>query len=167
MYVYHAFSVSAFSYLIPFYLVLMPFLSRATVNLSLSFRGGMFGLAVSASVLIPFSLFLFLTGRTFALLPLSSLLFQFCAIALPEEIYFRGFLQEVFGNTAKSVVLVSALFSAMHLPQLIIFHDPAALLTFFPSLVMGYLYLRTSNVFAPAVFHFLANIVYRGFYDIL
>jgi membrane protease YdiL (CAAX protease family) len=35
-----------------------------------------------------------------------------------------------------------------------------AILTFFPSLVMGYLYTTTETLWASIIFHFLANLVY-------
>jgi membrane protease YdiL (CAAX protease family) len=91
------------------------------------------------------------------------MLYQLIGIAFAEEVYFRGFLQESLGSTTRSVVLVSSLFAFMHVPQLIIYHDINAILTFFPSLVMGYLYMRTRNIAASTLFHFLANIVYLGF----
>jgi membrane protease YdiL (CAAX protease family) len=91
------------------------------------------------------------------------MLYQLIGVAFAEEVYFRGFLQESLGNTTRSIVIVSSLFACMHVPQLIIYHDVSALLTFFPSLVMGYLYLRTRNIAASTLFHFLANTVYMGF----
>jgi len=52
----------------------------------------------------------------------------------------------------------------MHVPQLIFYGDIYSVMTFFPSLVMGFLYMRTSNVLPSIIFHFFANIVYLGFY---
>ncbi len=100
-------------------------------------------------------------------LPVSAVIFQLLGVSLPEEVYFRGFLQERLGNTMKGVVVVSLLFALVHLPQFVIYRDPYALLTFFPSLVMGFLYCRTSNVLPSAIFHFASNIVFLGVYDIL
>ncbi|HXX80085.1 MAG TPA: CPBP family intramembrane glutamic endopeptidase [Thermodesulfovibrionales bacterium] len=95
------------------------------------------------------------------------MIFQLFGVAIPEEVYFRGFLQQRLGNTLKSVLTVSLLFSFMHLPQFIFYGDRYSLLTFFPSLVMGLLYWRTSNVLPSVIFHFCSNIVFLGVYDIL
>ncbi len=88
------------------------------------------------------------------------ILFHLFIVSIPEEIYFRGFLQEVIGNNIKGVVMVSVLFSIIHLPKLIFDGDLSSALTFFPSLVMGYLYMKTSNILPSVIFHFTANIVF-------
>jgi len=98
---------------------------------------------------------------------MGAVVFQLLGVAVPEEVYFRGFLQQRLGNTLREVLLVSLLFSFMHLPQFIFYGDKYSLLTFFPSLVMGLLYWRTSNVLPSTIFHFLSNIVFLGVYDIL
>jgi len=89
-------------------------------------------------------------------------------VALSEEFFFRGYLQEKIGMTVIGVVVVSVLFAAGHFvtsffgagsPMSL---SLKALLTFFPSLVMGYMYLRFRTLWASILFHFLANIVYIG-----
>lgn len=125
------------------------------------------GIVVSAAVLFPFWYFFSHPGRPLALLPVGAMMFQLLGVSIPEEVYFRGFLQQRLGNTLKSALVVSLLFSFMHLPQFIFYGDRYSLLTFFPSLVMGLLYWRTSNVLPSAIFHFCSNIVFLGVYDIL
>jgi membrane protease YdiL (CAAX protease family) len=61
------------------------------------------------------------------------------------------------------VLIASVLFAAAHLPAMVFYGDMNALLTFFPSLVMGLLYMKTSNIVPPAVFHFLANVAFSAF----
>jgi membrane protease YdiL (CAAX protease family) len=87
--------------------------------------------------------------------------------ALPEEIFFRGFVQprlaarfparprRVLGlPLTPAVVLAAALFALAHLA----FSPHAArLLTFFPGLVFGALREETGDVAAPAIFHALCN----------
>jgi membrane protease YdiL (CAAX protease family) len=102
------------------------------------------------------------TGKGFAMPPAEAVLYQLAVISFPEEIYFRGFLQEVLGNTLKGVLIVSVLFSLMHLPQFVFHGDPKSLLTFFPSLVMGFLYWKTSNLLPSALFHFFSNVLFLG-----
>lgn len=125
------------------------------------------GIVVSAAVLFPFWYFFSHPGRPFVVLSIGAVIFQLLGVAVPEEVYFRGFLQQRLGNTLKGVILVSLLFSFMHLPQFIFYGDRYSLLTFFPSLVMGLLYWRTSNVMPSAIFHFSSNLVFLGVYDIL
>jgi membrane protease YdiL (CAAX protease family) len=116
---------------------------------------------------LPLWFFFAKTGKTFTLLPGGAILFQLIGVSLPEEVYFRGFLQHRSGNTVKGALGVSVLFALAHLPRLIFYGDPYSLLTFFPSVVMGLLYCRTSNVLPSTMFHFLSNVVFLGFCDIL
>lgn len=164
---YHAFSLSFIRYLIPVFLLAVPSLIQGKINLKFRVKDIVAGIIASIVILAPFSYFAASTGKVFTLLPAGTALYQLAGIALPEEVYFRGFLQERLGNTIKGLLVVSLLFAFMHLPQLVFYRDPYALLTFFPSLVMGFLYLRTSNILPSAIFHCLSNIVFLGFYDIL
>jgi len=103
---------------------------------------------------------------TFNRLSYSFILVQLLLVALPEEVFFRGYLQQKLGNTLKGVVAVSFLFALGHFVTLCLGGGHGlsacsqAVLTFFPSLVMGYLYLRTGTLWASIIFHFLANIVH-------
>ena len=164
---YHAFSLSFLKYLIPLYLLAVPSLFRETIHLRFSVKDAATGIIVSAAVLFPFWYFFSPPGRPFALLPVGAVIFQLLGISVPEEVYFRGFLQHRLGNTLRAVLVVSLLFSFMHLPQFIFYGDRYSLLTLFPSLVMGLLYWRTSNILPSAIFHFFSNIVFLSTYDIL
>ena len=140
---------------------------QGKINLRFSRRDLVAGIVTSVIILAPFSYFAASTGKVFTVLPSGAMLYQLAGVAFPEEVYFRGFLQEKLGNTIRGLLVVSFLFSLMHLPQFILYRDPYALLTFFPSLVMGFLYLRTSNILPSMIFHFLSNALFLGFYDIL
>ena len=93
------------------------------------------------------------------------ILTQLLLVALPEEVFFRGFLQQRLGNTLKGIVAVSVLFALGHFVTLCLGGGHGlsvcsqAVLTFFPSLVMGYLYMASGTLWASIIFHFLANIV--------
>lgn len=163
----HVSSVSFVSYLVPLFLYSIPFYYQRKINIRFDSKDIAKGIMVSAGILIPFLIFLMFKEKTIVLIPVEAVLFQLFVIALPEEIYFRGFLQERLGNTLQSVVIVSVLFSAMHLPKFILYHDVYAILTVFPSLVMGMLYMWTSNIITPTIFHVLANIVFLSCCDIL
>ncbi|MBI5633571.1 MAG: CPBP family intramembrane metalloprotease [Nitrospirae bacterium] len=165
--VYHAFSFGVFKYLIPLFLLTVPYLMAGSINMKLKMRDIYFGVSVSALVLLPFWLNVWLTGSRPQPVPLQIMAFQLFGISLPEEAYFRGFLQECLGNNLRGVFLTSILFAIMHLPQLVFYGDWYSLMTFFPSLVMGFIYMKTSNILPSVIFHFAANILFLGLYDIL
>ncbi len=79
---------------------------------------------------------------------------NYIGIAIAEEIFFRGFLMRKYGN-----ITVSLMF---FIPHVILFPTLGAVLTFFPSLVFGYVYKRSSSVIAPIFAHFSANVSYTG-----
>ena len=96
-------------------------------------------------------------------------LVQFFLVALPEEIFYRGYLQTrfdcligrdrtVFGVDFnwESTVLCSALFALAHLMTI---PHPARLAVFFPSLLFGWMRRAYGTTLAPALFHALCNVV--------
>jgi membrane protease YdiL (CAAX protease family) len=60
------------------------------------------------------------------------------------------------------VLLVSLLFAVAHVPKALFLGDWMSLLTFFPSLVMGWLYMKTNNILPGTIFHLLANLIHQG-----
>jgi len=86
----------------------------------------------------------------------SSLLFA----ALPEEWFFRGYLlvriNQVIKNPLHTNILTSIIFSLLHLPTQGLF----GISVFFPSLVFGWLYLKTNNIFLVISVHALSNILF-------
>ncbi|HRG98061.1 MAG TPA: MrtC family glutamic-type intramembrane protease [Polyangiaceae bacterium] len=92
---------------------------------------------------------------------------QLVIIALPEEAFYRGYLQSrldsalgprlrVFGAEVGAGVLVtSALFALGHLATV---HSPARLAVFFPSLLFGWLRARTRGIGASCLFHAMCNV---------
>ncbi|HET9552765.1 MAG TPA: MXAN_2755 family glutamic-type intramembrane protease [Anaeromyxobacteraceae bacterium] len=104
-------------------------------------------------------------------------LVQVLVVALPEELFYRGFLQTAWARTApgRGVTVLGArlgrgflwtqlLFAAGHLVSL----QPWRLATFFPGLLFGWLRERTGSVAAPVVVHALSNLfiatLERSFY---
>jgi hypothetical protein len=97
------------------------------------------------------------------------LMLQVLLVALPEELFYRGYLQtrldslvgkdrRVFGvdvNVA-SIVLTSALFALGHI--ITIWH-PARLAVFFPSLIFGWMRRATGGILAPILFHAACNML--------
>jgi membrane protease YdiL (CAAX protease family) len=155
-------SHSIFDYILPLYLFLTPVVLRKKIRFSFSMKHLLFGLIAAVVVLLP-SYSVLSAGRVFHLMSMPAMLSQLARVSLPEEVFFRGFLQESFGNNMKGLLLVSLLFAAAHMPAFLFYKDAYALLTFFPSIVMGLLYMRTSNILPGVLFHFASNVVYQGF----
>jgi len=92
---------------------------------------------------------------------------QLLVIALPEEAFYRGYLQSALDEVHQprwrilgaelgpGLLLSSALFALGHLCTEF---NAARLAVFFPSLVFGYLRARTRGVGAGLVFHALCNL---------
>jgi hypothetical protein len=92
---------------------------------------------------------------------------QLVIIALPEEAFYRGYLQSrlddvfpaqkrVFGaNVGASLVLASAIFALGHFATI---REPTRLAVFFPSLAFGWLRARTGGIGAGVMFHASCNI---------
>lgn len=154
-------------------LMLSPILFKADSGLFKNDRRGVvLGFGVSAILLSIYTAVIFFYGLyagqklVINSLPVAFILTQLLLVALPEEVFFRGYLQNKLGNNIKAVVIVSFLFAVGHFVTLCLGggHNIAicsqAILTFFPSLVMGYLYFKTKTLWASIIFHFFANIVH-------
>ena len=136
-------------------------------------RGLIQGTGVSLAVLFLYLACLYLLsaylGKTVKFTEPTALfvLTHLVAIAFPEEFFFRGYLQRTLGGGWGAIVAASVLFAVAHLLVICAFSGGGACaqnaLTFFPSLVMGYLYMRTGTIWSSVFFHFAANIVYLSF----
>jgi uncharacterized protein len=108
-----------------------------------------------------------------ALPPLSLGLLEFAfvqvvVVAIPEELFFRGFLHEKLeralppkrslwgGGVGWALLISSALFSLAHLTTGL---DPRRLAVFFPALVFGWMRSATGSILAGVIAHALSNIV--------
>jgi CAAX protease family protein len=92
---------------------------------------------------------------------------QLFVIALPEEAFYRGYLQSrlddvwpprwrVLGaRVGPGLVVGAAIFALGHVVTL---HVPARLAVFFPALLFGWLRARTAGIGASACFHTLCNV---------
>jgi len=158
--IHYAFPLDFLKYIIPLFLITSPFLLNNGIKLRFDTRDILTGLKVSFIILLPSLWYLIFRSSQIILPSLNTIAFHLFLVSLPEEIYFRGFMQEIIGNNIRGVVIVSVFFSLIHLPKLIFDSDLSSALTFFPSLVMGYLYMRTSNILPSVIFHFTANIIF-------
>jgi membrane protease YdiL (CAAX protease family) len=89
--------------------------------------------------------------------PLADLLFREGLLAaLPEEVFFRGYLYDAFEEKGWGPVLpTSLLFAAGHL---LIFASLYRALTFLPGLLLGWSRKASGNVYVPILLHLLFNL---------
>jgi membrane protease YdiL (CAAX protease family) len=99
----------------------------------------------------------------FLLLALS----QVVVVAVPEELFFRGYLMGRFEErwpshrrllgapVGRALLASSALFALGHV---LVDFDVQRLTVFFPALVFGWMRARTGNIAAGALFHALCNL---------
>jgi len=99
---------------------------------------------------------------------LELLLVHLLVVALPEETFYRGYVQarlaplfrrriRVLGaDLGAPVVVASALFALSHLVAI---PAPFRLAVFFPGLLFGWLRERTGSLVAPVVLHALSNVL--------
>ena len=142
---------------LPLLMIIYPMAVGHRIKFNFSLKDLSMGLLISAAALLPYYL---LFGGNLKSITASYVLFQLLSISFPEEFFFRGFLQDSMGRKFKAVLVVSVLFSLAHLPKAIFSNEWIVLLSFFPSLVMGWLYMKTNNILPGTVFHLLANLMY-------
>jgi membrane protease YdiL (CAAX protease family) len=92
---------------------------------------------------------------------------QLLVVALPEELFYRGFMQTAWARAGGRTVRVlgaelgpgflrtQLLFALGHL----VVFQPWRLGTFFPGLLFGWLRARTGDLAAPVLFHALSNVL--------
>ena len=92
---------------------------------------------------------------------------QVVIIALPEEAFYRGYLQSRLDQVwpprftiagaaiGPGIFVASAIFALGHLATI---HAPTRLAVFFPALLFGWLRARTGGIGAPIAYHALCNV---------
>ena len=93
---------------------------------------------------------------------------QLIVIALPEELFFRGYLQtrleqawpprwKLWGAPVGGAwIATAALFGLGHF---LVTFEPQMLSRFFPGLVFGWMYARTRSIMASTLFHAACNVL--------
>lgn len=111
---------------------------------------------------------IYLTGDS--RLSLEWMAVQFLVVALPEELFFRGFLLGLLerrfppkrrwlgGGIGLALVLSALAFAVIHIPK---DGDPRNLATFFPALLFGWMRSATGSILAPTITHGVANVLVR------
>lgn len=164
-------------FLVPFTVVTLTKRPYARYGLTLERPGSIrLHAAVVAAIFVPYALghyawahwtagaiFHFRLPPAFA----SSMLDQLLVVALPEEFFFRGYLQTqfdaVYGRPYRllgarwglGLPAAAALFAACHL----LYGGPVRLLVFFPGLFYGWLRARTETIVVPTLYHAASNLL--------
>jgi len=144
---------------LPILMVMFPIIVGYRVKLRFSIKDFFLGLTVSLIILLPYYL---VFGGNLKTTTAYYIIFQLLSVSLPEEFFFRGFLQDSIGRNFRAVLIVSLLFSIAHLPKAIFLGEWVSLFSFFPSIIMGWLYMKTNNILPGTIFHLLANLVYHN-----
>lgn len=84
----------------------------------------------------------------------------FMMAALPEEWFFRGYLQKRLGGGMASVFIASVLFSLAHMISV---SWVVGFLVFIPSIVYGYVYKKTDDLIFVIFLHGISNIFYKAY----
>jgi len=138
----------------------------------------LFHAIVSLAIFLPYAfghyIFEYLTaGATFSLrLPehfAADIVDQTLIVALPEEFFFRGYLQTQFDKTfgrphkflradvGLGLPLAAAVFALCHVP----FGGPPRMIVFFPGLLYGWLRARTDTIVVPTLYHAASNVLMK------
>ncbi|MCS7171704.1 MAG: CPBP family intramembrane metalloprotease [Aquificaceae bacterium] len=75
--------------------------------------------------------------------------------AFAEELFFRTYLMQRFSNFT-----VSIMFTA---PHVILYQDFFSCLTFFPSILYGFVYKKTQSLALVSILHLSSNLLWFGF----
>ena len=138
-------------------------------------RSAAWALAFGAITFVPFYFgwrYWWHPDGTFALTPRltevgNEIIGQFVIIALPEEAFYRGYLQSRLDDAwtprwriagadlGPGILVASVIFALGHVATI---HAPARLAVFFPALVFGWLRARTGGVGASLAFHAICNV---------
>ncbi|MFA4874554.1 MAG: JDVT-CTERM system glutamic-type intramembrane protease [bacterium] len=102
----------------------------------------------------------------------NALLFQLLLVALPEEFYFRGYVQSAMNtifarrwrflgaSVGWGLPVTAAIFAVAHT---VVTYQWWHFAIFFPALVFGFLRERTGGIVAPTLFHAASNLLMNWF----
>lgn len=107
----------------------------------------------SVAVLLVFTVVLFFVSTD----TLQYFLVMTAFTALPEEWFFRGYLLRKLGLNLRANVIVSIGFSILHI---IVQGSLIGALTFIPSLVFGWVFIKYKSLAFVILLHALSNFIY-------
>lgn len=91
--------------------------------------------------------------------PLLAVASQLIVVALPEEFFFRGFIQGRLREVVRAPWAIAFTAAVFALGHLLVTFEPAALAVFFPGLLFGLLRAQTGSVLAGTLFHATCNLL--------
>ncbi len=114
-----------------------------------NFRIGLLLGCISSLIFVPFIL------NKFLIKDLLKLPYVFI-----EELFFRGYLMDEMQKKDFHItnLIVSFLFA---IPHLVKDFSLLSFLTFFPSLIFGYLYYYSGSLLSPTIFHWSSNLFFQ------
>ncbi len=164
-------------FLLPFAVITVTKRSYEDYGLTLRNPGTVrFHLAVVTLIFVPYAISYYLWARwemgahfQLHLPPLfaTAVVDQVLLIGLPEEFFFRGYLQTHFDRAwgtpyrfrgarwGLGLPAAAALFAVCH----VVYGGPARLAVFFPGLLYGWLRARTDTILAPTFYHAGSNLL--------
>lgn len=151
--------IKSYYIVLPITMIILPIIRGYKIKIRFVLSDILRGLIVSLIILLPY--YIFFSKRDISSIGYIYFFSQLFIVALPEEVFFRGYIQDSIGRNYKAIIVVSVLFSIAHIPRALFLNEWLSLLTFFPSLVMGWLYMKTDNLIPSIIFHCFANITYR------
>lgn len=91
--------------------------------------------------------------------PLLAVVSQLIVVALPEEFFFRGFIQGRLMQVVRPLPALVATAVIFALGHFFVTFEPAALAVFFPGLLFGLLRAATGSILAGTLFHASCNLL--------
>jgi hypothetical protein len=91
--------------------------------------------------------------------PLTAALGQVLVVAMPEEFFFRGYMQGRLAERYPPRVVVPLVALIFALGHVLVSFEPGTLMVFFPGLVFGLLRHLTGSILAGALFHACCNLL--------
>jgi membrane protease YdiL (CAAX protease family) len=169
--------ISTLWFVLPFVLVSLTKRPYPEYGLTVDNPGSVrFHLAVIAAVFVPYVIVHYLFAHWTAGLEfhfrvpprfVTMTVDQVLLVALPEEFFFRGYLQVQFDRAlgrpyrflgarwGLGLPVAAALFAGCH----VIYGGPVRLIVFFPGLLYGWLRARTDTILVPAFYHAASNLL--------
>jgi membrane protease YdiL (CAAX protease family) len=90
--------------------------------------------------------------------PLLAIASQLIVVALPEEFFFRGYMQGRLREVVSAPAALVATAAVFALGHFLVTFEPAALAVFFPGLLFGLLRAATGSILAGTLFHASCNL---------
>ena len=147
--------LESYQILIPIFMLVLPYLNRNWTLHRDRYSGK---LLITGALLATVSLLILLFHPYRLEFFISTLLLA----AIPEEWFFRAYVQNILGNNIKAIVISSITFSLIHVLSRGV---EIGLLVFIPSLFYGWVYRKYDNLTITVLCHALGNLLAVVFFN--